>query len=66
LARDQPGGYLLTAQVLSGMKVARAWLRLLHGTGESVVPRGGWPVAGLPAAGRESELPKWLKPRGPE
>jgi hypothetical protein len=54
LARDQPGGYLLTAQVPSGVKVARAWLRLLHGTGESVVPRGGWPVARV-ACGRSRE-----------
>ena len=54
MARDQPGGYLLTAQVPSGMKVARAWLRLLHGTGESVVPRGGWPVAEI-ARGRSRE-----------
>jgi hypothetical protein len=34
LLRDQPGGYLLTAQTASGIKAARAWLRLLRGTCE--------------------------------
>jgi hypothetical protein len=34
LPRDQPGGHLLTAQVASGIKAARAWLRLLRGTCE--------------------------------
>src|SRR6266536_2956604 len=48
------GDTCLTAQVPSGTKVARAWLRLLHGTGESVVPRGGWPVAEV-ACGRSRE-----------
>ena len=31
---EEPGGNLLTAQVVSGMEVARAWLRLLCGTWE--------------------------------
>ena len=39
LARDQSGGCLLTGQVLSGMKVARAWSGLRCGTWEPVVPR---------------------------
>jgi hypothetical protein len=30
--RDEPGGYLSTAQVVSGIKVARARLRLWCGT----------------------------------
>ena len=34
LLRDQPGGYLPTAQAASGIKAARAWPRLLRGTCE--------------------------------
>ena len=34
LPREEPGGYLLTALVVSGMKVARARFRLHNGTGE--------------------------------
>jgi len=34
LPRDEPGGYLLTDQVVSGIKAARAWLRLWYGTWE--------------------------------
>jgi hypothetical protein len=34
LPRDEPGGYLLTDQVVSGVEVARAWLRLWCGTWE--------------------------------
>ena len=37
LARDEPGGCLLIAQVVSGIEVARAWFRLLYGTWEPVV-----------------------------
>jgi hypothetical protein len=44
VARDEPGGFLSTAQVVSGMEVARAWVRLLYGTREPVVPRDGQPV----------------------
>jgi hypothetical protein len=32
LSWDKPKGYLFTALAVSGMKVARAWLGLLHGT----------------------------------
>ena len=32
MARDESGGDLLTAQVVPGMEVARAWLRLWCGT----------------------------------
>lgn len=45
LARDEPGGSLLTGQVVSGMKVARAWVGLLRGRREPVVSRDGQPVA---------------------
>ena len=38
--RDESGGSLLTAQMASGVEVARAWLRLLHGTWEPVAPTG--------------------------
>ena len=44
LLREQPGGYLLTAQAASGTKAARAWLRLLRGTCEpatSILARTG-------------------------
>ena len=43
LPREEPGGYLLTALVVSGMKVARARFRLWCGTWEPVVPMH-WPV----------------------
>ncbi len=35
LAWERLGGYLLTAQVVSGVKVARAWSWVLHGTCEA-------------------------------
>jgi hypothetical protein len=55
LFRDESGGYLSTAQVVSGMKVARAWSRLLRGTWEPVVPTlspavGWWREGGPQAA----------------
>jgi hypothetical protein len=37
-SRDEPGGYLLTAQVVPGMEVARARSRLRCGTWEPVAP----------------------------
>lgn len=39
LPRDEPGGCLLTGQVVSGVKVARAWSGLSCGTREPVAPR---------------------------
>ena len=36
---DEPGGCLLTGQVVSGVKVARAWSGLWCGTREPVAPR---------------------------
>jgi len=44
-ARDEPGGCLFIDQVVSGMKVARAWVGLLRGRREPVVPRDGRLVA---------------------
>jgi hypothetical protein len=49
LPRDEPGRDLVTARVVSGMKVARAWPRLLCGTWEPVAPMlrpTGWVVLG--------------------
>lgn len=34
LSWDEPEGNLFTAVAVSGMKMARAWLRLCKGTGE--------------------------------
>jgi hypothetical protein len=48
--RDESGGCLPTAQMASGVEVARAWLRLLHGTWEPVAPTGRshqWRRSGL-------------------
>jgi hypothetical protein len=45
LTCDEPGGSLFIGQVVSGMNAARAWVRLLHGTWEPVVPRDGQLVA---------------------
>lgn len=38
LSRDEPGGSLFTAQVVSGVEAARAWFRLWYGTWEPVAP----------------------------
>ncbi len=38
MARDEPGGYPSSAQVVSGIEVARAWSGLWCGTCEPVVP----------------------------
>ena len=38
LPRDEPGGCLLTGQVVTGVKVARARFRHQHGTWEPVAP----------------------------
>ncbi len=43
-SRDESGGCLFIDQVVSGMKAARAWVRLLHGTWEPVVSRNDRPV----------------------
>src|SRR5215213_7465338 len=54
LSRDEPGGNLLTAQVVSGMEAARAQLGLWYGTWEPVAPIRR-PVTGLVRAGRSRE-----------
>ncbi len=52
LACEEPGGSLCIGQVVSGMKVARAWVGLLRGRREPVVSRDGQLVAyGLRLAG---------------
>jgi hypothetical protein len=38
-SRDESGGCLFIGQMVSGMYAARAWVRLLRGTWEPVVPR---------------------------
>jgi hypothetical protein len=38
LPRDEPGGCLLTGQVVTGVEVARARFRRWHGTWEPVAP----------------------------
>jgi hypothetical protein len=64
---DKPGESLLIGQAVSGMKAARAWVRLLYGTGEPVVSRDAQLVAlGLrlvvsgkasSGSGREGRIP---------
>ena len=70
---DEPGGYLLTALVVSGTKVARARFRLQRGTWERLAPirsaacwsgrREGDPQAaetvrgGVPMRGRRADRP---------
>ena len=73
LPRDEPGGYLPTALVVSGTKVARARFRLRCGTWERLAPirsagcwagwREGEPQAaetvrgGVPMRGRRADHP---------
>src|SRR3974390_3639661 len=52
LPREEPGGYLLTALVVSGMKVARARFRRQRGTRERLAPM---PSARCWAGRREGE-----------
>ena len=64
LPREEPGGNLLTAQAVSGMKVARARPRLLCGTREPATTMLR-PVGTAP--GRlERENPKSLERQGAE
>jgi hypothetical protein len=49
--RDEPGGFLFTAQAVSGMKGARAWLRRWCGTWEPVT------LIGRPV--QLGEMPPW-------
>jgi len=54
LPRDEPGGSLLTGQVASGMKAARAWSGLWCGTREPVAPIGRLASGAGVARGRSS------------
>jgi len=54
LLRDQPGGYLPTAQAASGIKAARAWPRLLRGTCEPATSLLGLSSEGLGRSEREN------------
>jgi hypothetical protein len=54
LPREESGGNLSTAQVVSGMKVARAWLRLLSGTWEPAAPIA-CPSGRYPSVAREGD-----------
>jgi len=53
LPREEPGGYLFTALVVSGIKVARARLRLRCVERGNASPRYGWPGVG-PAGERQN------------
>ena len=59
MLRDEPGGSLLTGQVVFGMKVARARFGLRCGTWEPVAPRPPMASGAVLACGRrvESENP---------
>ena len=51
---DQPGGSLLTGQVVPGVKAARAWSGLSCGTREPVAPMGRLASGAVLACGRSS------------
>jgi hypothetical protein len=53
--RDEPGGDLLTAQVVSGIEVARAWLRLWCGTWEPVALKAAVGLGQRPARPSKEE-----------
>src|SRR5207302_8746403 len=53
--REEPGGYLLTAQAVSGMKGARAWLRLWCGTWEPVAPSAAAAIGHRPVRPSKGE-----------
>jgi hypothetical protein len=59
--RDEPGGYLSTAQAVPGMEVARARLRLWCGTWEPVAPIAMRPFTRARTATRSS---RGRTPRG--
>ena len=66
-ARDEPGGSLLTGQVVSGMEVARAWSGLWCGTCEPVVSRSRAASGAVVARGRSWKgEPQAADPRGVE
>ena len=55
LPRDESGGCLLIGQVVSGVKVARAWSGLLCGTREPVAPTGCLASGAVLSCGRASQ-----------
>ena len=55
---DERGGYLSTARVVPGMKAARAWFGLWHGTWE--------PVAPITSASRNGPLAPWSREEVPQ
>jgi hypothetical protein len=63
--REEPGSDLLTAQVASGIEVARVWLRLCCGTWEPVVSKVTVGLGSDPPD-RPREHPKLLKMQGAE
>lgn len=65
LARDEPGGYLSTAQVVSGTELARVRSGLWHGTWEPVARYDDRSLDRW-SPGRESETPKRQNPQGAE
>ena len=62
-ARDQLGGYLPTAQVVSGVKVARAWSWVLHGTCEADPAMSSLALAGEGTG--EAQVAKTARARVP-
>jgi hypothetical protein len=65
LPRDEPGGCLLTGQVVSGVKVARAWSGLSWELGNLSPRARGRPVAqAWPAAAGGGENPEQRELRG--
>jgi hypothetical protein len=66
LARDEPGGYLSIAQVVSGMEAARARRRLWYGTWEPVAPIATTVHWIVRSPGREREDPESQERRGAE
>jgi len=58
LSRDEPGGYLLTDQVVSGVEVARAWFQAL------VRNVGTWPLIPNPALHVVTGLARARPPSG--
>ena len=58
MSRDEPGGYLLTDQVVSGVEVARAWFQAL------VRNVGTWPLIPNPALHVVTGLARARPPSG--
>jgi len=67
LVRDEPGGYLPTAQVVSGIELARARSGLWYGTWEPATRYGSTVQVGLFSHPVDkSEIPKRQNPQGAE